>query len=124
MGELVIGKHVYGELYGCPSSLLWDEEAIVDAVKKAAEKANATLLEIRSWRIGGSKGGVSVLALVVESHIAVHTWPLNNYVTVDVYTCGEKTDPWSAFKYLVDFFKPKRYTVHYSDRSQLPVSIG
>jgi len=119
--RLVVGKHVYGDLYGCPRDLLENEEFIVEAVKNAAKEANADLLEIRSWRVGGEMGGVSVLALVVESHIAIHTWPLQGYATIDVYTCGEKADPWKAFKYLIDVLKPKHYVVHYSDRSQLPL---
>jgi len=51
------------------------------------------LVEMKSWKFGGKKGGVSVIALVEESHIAVHTWLEYNYATVDVYTCGEHSDP-------------------------------
>ena len=119
----VVGRHVYADLYGCPKDVLENKDLLVEAVKKAAEAADAKILEIKSWEVGGEHGGVSVIALIVESHIALHTWPLNNYATLDVYTCGEKSDPWKAFKYLIDILKPKHYVVHYSDRSQLPIEI-
>jgi len=118
---LVKGRHIYGELYGSPSDLLNDEEFLTKTVVKAAEHGMTTILEVKYWRVGGEHGGVSVLALVVESHIAIHTWPGNNYATVDVYTCGDRSDPWKVFYYIVNALKPKHYVVHYSDRSQLPL---
>jgi len=117
--EVIIGKHVYGNLYDIPPEIAGDEEYLVEVVKKAAELANMTLWDIKSYKFGGLKGGVSVIALVIESHIAIHTWIEYRYATVDVYTCGEKSDPWRAFQYIVEKLKPATYTVNYADRSQL-----
>jgi S-adenosylmethionine decarboxylase len=94
-----------------------NEEKLRDAVVEAVKLANMTLVEIKSWSFGGKKGGVSVIALVLESHIAIHTWLSYKYATVDVYTCGEKSDPWKAFEYIINVLKPKYYTVNYADRS-------
>lgn len=110
MGEeegVIVGKHVYESLYGIPEEIASNEEYLVDVVKKASELANMTLLEVKSWRLSEEKGGVSVIALVVESHIAIHTWVNYRYATVDVYTCGEKSDPWKAFNYIVEKLRPK-----------------
>ncbi|MEM3662931.1 MAG: adenosylmethionine decarboxylase, partial [Sulfolobales archaeon] len=89
----IIGKHVYGNLYGMDLSKISDEIYIKETALKAAELANMHVVEARSWSFGGVKGGVSVIVLVEESHIAIHTWKEYNYATVDVYTCGEKSDP-------------------------------
>ncbi len=118
--EGIVGKHVYGNLYEIPEDVAFNEEYLVETVKKAAELANMTLLEIRSWKLGGEKGGISVIALVLESHIVVHTWIYYRYATVDVYTCGEKSDPWRAFEYIIEKLKPQTYIVNYADRSQFP----
>ncbi len=118
--DRIIGKHVYGNLYEVDAALADNESYLKKLVLKAVEKANATLIDIRSWNIEGERGGVSVIALVAESHIAVHTWREYRYATVDVYTCGERTDPWKAFDVILKGLSPKYYTVHYSDRSQLP----
>ncbi|ABN69608.1 S-adenosylmethionine decarboxylase related [Staphylothermus marinus F1] len=115
----IIGKHVYGNLYEIPEEIAGDEEYLRNVVVEAAKLANMTLLEVKSWKLGGEKGGVSVIALVLESHIAIHTWINYRYATVDVYTCGEKSDPWRAFNYIVEKLKPKEYTVNYADRTQL-----
>jgi len=117
----IVGKHVYGNLYDIPPDIASNEELLRNAVIEAAKLANMTLVEVKSWKFGGLKGGVSVIALVQESHIAVHTWNEYRYATVDVYTCGEKSDPWKAFEYLANVLKPKFYTVNYADRSSFDV---
>lgn len=113
----VVGKHVYGNLYEVDLEVASNEELLKNVVIEAAEKANMKIHDIRSWSFGGLKGGVSVIALVVESHIAIHTWIEYRYATVDVYTCGEKSDPWKAFDHIIKILKPKYYTVNYADRS-------
>ncbi len=117
--ERIIGKHVYGNLYDIDVEIGGSEEKLRKIVEEAAKLANMAIVEIRSWSFGGKKGGVSVIALVVESHIAVHTWVEYRYATVDVYTCGERSDPWKAFEYIVRSLKPRYYTVNYADRSSL-----
>ena len=110
----VYGKHVYGNLYDCDPRVLSDERALRDIVVKAAEIGNMTLLDVKSWKIGE---GVSVVAIVLESHITVHTWPEYGFATVDVYSCGTHTDPEAAFNYIVRMLRAKRVERGVADRS-------
>jgi len=103
--DRIVGKHVFGNLYGIPREIAANEELLYETVRKAVEVANMKLVEMKSWKFGGKKGGVSVIALVEESHIAVHTWLEYNYATVDVYTCGEHSDPQKAFDLIVSVTK-------------------
>lgn len=116
----VIGKHVYSNLYDVDLSVAAEEEKLRKIVAEAAELGKMRIWDLRSWSFGGDKGGVSVIALVVESHIAVHTWIEYRYSTVDVYTCGEESDPFKAFEHIVKALKPRFYTFNYADRSSLP----
>lgn len=115
----IIGKHVYGNLYEVDLEIATNEGLLKKIVLEAAQLANMSVYDIKSWSFGGKKGGVSVIALVIESHIAIHTWIEYQYATVDVYTCGEKSDPWKAFDFIVRSLKPRYYTVNYADRSSL-----
>ena len=115
--DRIIGKHVFGNLYGIDSKILTDKDFLHKIVLEAVKIANMKLVEIKSWSFGGKKGGVSVIALVEESHIALHTWNEYNYATLDVYTCGEKSNPQAAFEYIVSQLKPKRYQMFFADRS-------
>jgi S-adenosylmethionine decarboxylase len=116
----VVGKHVYGNLYDVDLSVAGDEARLRGVVEEAARLGNTRLWELKSWSFGGEKGGVSVIALVLESHIAVHTWIEYRYATVDVYTCGEQSDPFKAFEHIVKALKPRFYTFNYADRSSMP----
>ncbi|MEB3846517.1 MAG: S-adenosylmethionine decarboxylase, partial [Desulfurococcales archaeon] len=70
--DFIIGKHVYGSLYGIDKNKAWDEEYLRNLILRAVEASGATLMDLRSWRVEGEKGGVSVIALVLESHLALH----------------------------------------------------
>ncbi len=115
--DKIIGKHVFGNLYGIDPSILNDREYLKELVLEAVKIARMNLVEVKAWSFGGKKGGVSVIALVEESHIALHTWNEYNYATLDVYTCGEQSDPHAAFKFIVENLKPRKYQMFYADRS-------
>jgi len=121
--DIIVGKHVFGNLYGIDKNIASDAEELRKIVLRAVELSKTKLLDIRVWKVGGKKGGVSVIALVEESHIAVHTWIEYDYATVDVYTCGQNSDPWKAFNYIVSKLRPKYYTVNYADRSSISIRV-
>jgi len=114
----IVGKHVYANLYDPIPSYISDEKLLEKLVIEAAERANMHLVEVRSWSFGGKKGGISVIALITESHISIHTWVEYSYATVDVYTCGDHSDPWKAMEYIIENLKPKKYTIGYANRTQ------
>ncbi|MGQ9760254.1 MAG: adenosylmethionine decarboxylase, partial [Candidatus Methanomethylicaceae archaeon] len=111
----IIGKHVYGNLYGCDPSLINDESFLKSKVIEAAKIAKMTVWDTKAWKFGGEKGGVSVMALVLESHVAIHTWSELTYATVDVFTCGEKSDPELAFDHIASSLNPKQIIKHFAD---------
>lgn len=109
----VIGRHVYGELYDCDPRLLGDEVYLVKVIEKAAEVGEFTLLDVKAWKISP---GVSVIGIVLESHISIHTWPEYKFASVDVYTCGLKGDPFKAFEYITKALKAGNYSMKYISR--------
>ncbi|MCS6769474.1 MAG: adenosylmethionine decarboxylase [Candidatus Caldarchaeum sp.] len=113
----IVGKHVFGNLYGCPEKLLKDQKFLRQVILDAVKLSGMTLVSLRSWKFGGEKGGVSVIALVKESHVAVHTWQQYRYATVDIYTCGEESDPNKGFDHVVQSLRPEKVVKHVADRS-------
>jgi S-adenosylmethionine decarboxylase len=49
--------------------------------------------------------GVTVLALLSESHASIHTYPEVGAMFVDVFTCGDRAKPDVAIAHLVDSLK-------------------
>lgn len=110
----VVGKQVYGNLYDCDQEILKNVDELKRIVTEASKVGNMMLLDIKAWKIGD---GASVVAIVLESHITVHTWPEYSFATVDVYSCGAHTDPKKAFMHIVKELKAKRYIMNEADRS-------
>ncbi len=117
----VIGRHVFANLYGIGREKLTNLEYIRDLAVRAAKEANMTIVDVHAWSFGGIKGGVSVIVLVNESHLAIHTWSEYDYATVDIYTCGDASDPWKALEVIMEELNPARYRVGYADRSSYTV---
>ncbi|MEL9929748.1 MAG: adenosylmethionine decarboxylase [Sulfolobales archaeon] len=110
----VVGRQVYGNLYGCDPQLLSDLGYLERVVRKAAEVGGMKLLDVKAWKIGL---GVSIVGIILESHISIHTWPEYSFATVDVYSCGEHTDPEKAFEYIVSALKASKVEKGFADRS-------
>jgi len=115
--ETPIGMHVVLDLYECDPKILDDMERIEEILTKAAEVANATIIDKRFHKF--SPQGVSGVVVVSESHIAIHTWPEHGYAAVDVYTCGDHTMPLKASEYIIKELKCKKPTVVKLDRGLL-----
>ncbi|MEM0279439.1 adenosylmethionine decarboxylase [Metallosphaera sp.] len=110
----VVGKEVFGNLYDCDVDILKDDERLKNIATEAVKEGNMTLLDVKAWKIGE---GVSVVAIVLESHVTIHTWPEHSFATVDVYSCGSHTNPRRAFDYIVAELKAKRFNIKEADRS-------
>lgn len=49
--------------------------------------------------------GYSYLVVLDQSHVMVHTWPENNLMNVDIFTCGEEGSPQIILNELVKNLK-------------------
>ena len=115
--DRIVGLHVFGNLYDLDVSKASDVAYLKGLILSAVNKAKMTLVNIDAKSFGGKKGGVSVIALVTESHMVLHTWNEYNYATLDIFTCGEHSDPYAAFNYIVQELKPKKHQIFYANRS-------
>jgi len=65
-------------------------------------------------------GGFTILISLVESHIAIHTWPELGYLTLDVYLCNYSKDNSTVckkvFKEISEYFHPLKITKRFIKR--------
>jgi len=97
-----LGRHVLAELYGCKFEVLNDIKQVEDIMVNAALEAGAEIREFVFHKF--SPQGISGVVVISESHLAIHTWPELGYAAVDVFTCGDKVNPWDACNYLEAMF--------------------
>jgi S-adenosylmethionine decarboxylase len=64
-----------------------DESYLIDLLENSAFASGANVIQTISKKFDPQ--GVTVLCLLSESHISIHTWPEEGRAAVDVYTCGD-----------------------------------
>ncbi|KQX49194.1 adenosylmethionine decarboxylase [Paenibacillus sp. Root444D2] len=103
------GRHTVVDVWGVDSSFLDNVDFLQLIMVNAAEKSSATVLSVIHKKFIPS--GCSILVLLSESHLSIHTYPEEDFAAIDCYTCGKRVDPKIAIDYLVDILKPqKMYT--------------
>lgn len=102
-----IGTHVLADFWDC--SYPDDAVNLLEILTGAATAANAEVVGSSTHEFKPS--GTTVLVLLAESHISIHTWPEYSYVAVDVFTCGHNMKPEIAIAYLEKELHPQRKQV-------------
>lgn len=98
-----VGVHLIVDLHG--ASRLDDEALMQQTLRACVAAAGATLLHLHVHRFSES-GGLSGVAVLAESHIAVHTWPETGFAAFDLFMCG-RADPHHALAVLREAFQPQ-----------------
>lgn len=99
------GVHFIVEASGC-GEIITDVSKLQDILVEAAKQANTQVWSVSFNRF--PPNGVSGVVVISESHLSVHTWPEKNYMALDIYTCGEKSVPINAVKYVLEKIDAKR----------------
>lgn len=96
------------DLYGCDADLN-DTEFLMGVLERAADDVGAKIVRRVSQRF--SPQGVSVILILAETHLSVHTWPEHGYAAVDVFICGEGRDPHPAWEVIREALKPESFEI-------------
>lgn len=102
------GRHLLLTLHGCKSEILNSENSLRELVSRAAAATHATVLQILSYRF--TPQGVTVLAVLAESHASLHTYPESSVVFWDCFTCGTRCNPELSADILIDHLEPTDFT--------------
>lgn len=92
------GLHLTADLHGCAGdhAALTDALALrrlcLDSVAAAGLTPVGELFHRFEPAAPGVPAGVTAVVLLAESHVAVHTWPEQRAVTLDVYVCNFGAD--------------------------------
>lgn len=101
---LFTGRHVLAELEGVEPELLDDEQFLRDTLESALSRSRATVCEVIAKRF--EPQGVTVLALLSESHASMHTYPEDGSIFIDVFTCGHTAQPEQAVELIAEALRP------------------
>lgn len=106
--RMSLGKHVLLDLYGCAPSALDDVGLLERLALEAVRASKGTILGHQSHKF--TPQGATVLVMVAESHLSLHTWPEHGYVAVDYFTCGDRVLTDEAVRTLQEGLRPEHMT--------------
>jgi len=94
------GKHLLIDCRDVPREVCLNDEAMLEAMARAARRAGATVISQVRYRFGhNSPAGFTAVVVLDESHCSAHTYADLGLVALDIFTCG-RTDPADVLKYL------------------------
>jgi S-adenosylmethionine decarboxylase proenzyme len=124
-----LGKHIIIDLYNVEKEKMininnseekkeyWDI-----FIRKCFNEGNITVLQ-ESWYNFDKSGAFTVLYLLAESHLSIHTWPEHQYIALDVFTCGNANTQLIVDR-IVDYFQPKNKKIVYLERGNVSKNIN
>ncbi len=109
----MLGPHLILDLYGCDREKIRDHKFIYKILDELPDLIGMRkLTEPHVYAIPPNpktfdKGGVSGYIIITESHISIHTFITQEFVSIDIFSCRE-FDLEAATKYIVDCFQSKK----------------
>lgn len=110
------GVHILGEMYGIDSDLLNDLKLLESCLNKGIELSGASLCGMQSKQFDPS--GVTLLALLSESHASIHTYPDKKALFFDAFTCGDHCRPEAIADALIEVLKPEKHELKRVSRGE------
>lgn len=102
------GKQLCADLWFCNSLLLDSAEKVWQALQDASRAAGVCVVGDLTHCFYPC--GVTGTVILEESHIMIHTWPREQYASIDFHTCG-KGDPKAALAVMVAALESKEWHV-------------
>lgn len=84
--HLPAGQHLLVDIKDVDSAFLDSEERLASAMVELISESKLTLLSYHCHSLVPI--GVSCAGVLLESHVAFHTWPKEGVITMDLFTCG------------------------------------
>lgn len=114
--HLAFGRHVLVDIADTSAAVLNDGEALARALTEAAAAEGTTVLG--TIRHAFEPTGVTVLLLLAESHVSLHTYPEEGRAFFDAFTCGVRCEPINIFRRFVDAYPVGSYRIIRCERGE------
>lgn len=118
------GTHFIASYLECDKAAILQEGALKEAFLKSAKASKANILNTCEHSFDGK--GFTMVILLSESHVSIHTYPEHNACFVDLFTCGHSCSYTSFDEVLRDYLQPKESSVMVLKRTEevSPISVG
>ena len=79
--------HKVIEIFGIKSKNIWKCDAILPKIKEFSKEMDLKILAEKYHDF--EPQGATLIFVLSSSHLAVHTWPEDGYIHIDLVTCAK-----------------------------------
>ncbi len=102
-----VGYQIIAEFYGVKPTYLNEAKKLTDILQSGIKKSQLHMEEMFVKEY--SPYGLSIIAILVESHCHLHTWPEWDYLSLDIFVCEASEKAEKLFQYLLKIIDPLDY---------------
>src|SRR2546423_1673602 len=104
--KLVYIDHYVAQAWGINAKLLNNKTKLLRISQKIAKDLNLNV--VKSFVHRFEPHGLSMVLVISESHLAIHTWPELKYMNIDVLSCSPRSKLEKLEGSLEKEFKPTK----------------
>lgn len=102
-------QHVVAELWEVAPEILDNKQKLASLFRKFCKTMKLVMVRRYSYKF--TPQGLTLLFVLAESHLAVHTWPEHGYMHIDLLSCDHKVKFGGLEKILKKQYLPKRVKI-------------
>lgn len=115
---LETSRHYVATIFTDTENKLYDCQGYIDYLHPIFEKHHVQNLGVLSHIF--ENGSFSLVVMLAESHVSIHTWPEKKSVQLDVFLCNYLRDNslvgQQIFDEMIEYFKPNEKFVSIVER--------
>lgn len=89
-GTQSIGQEWLIDASGCEPRTLKDVRVLSGLFEELIVSLQLSVVGTPQWHVFPEPGGITGLALLSESHLAIHTFPEHAYAALSIYSCSTR----------------------------------
>lgn len=98
------GTQLVAEFFNCSKDILDNVTAIEEILQESIARSDVSLISLNSHSYDPI--GVTSIAVISESHVAIHTYPEARHASIDIFTCSRGTASLRILDYLKEKLDP------------------
>lgn len=99
------GTHVILDVWGCEFKDIDNVDLAIKFVEDVVKDANMHMLDMSFKKF--EPQGLTLIGLLSESHISIHTYPEHGYMAIDLFTCGDNDPEGPVMENLKKMYNPE-----------------
>jgi S-adenosylmethionine decarboxylase len=112
-----VGQEISCVMTGIEDSILKNNRFIKEVIVRALNNSKFNVLNLSEHEF--TPYGYTMMVLLSESHLAIHTYPEYNAIYFSLYTCRGPKDAEKTFKLFKQAINPKE--INFVNNNQVPL---